>query len=211
MRATNVTVTLAAVGLGCAVGAVDAQSAPPSDTRASPPPNAISGPHQQGAARSPAQPGVIATVSPVEFVRKASEEGMMEIKLADLALDKSMNEDVRRLATQLKQDHGKANSDLMNIAIGMSILPPKELDSDYLAMISDLSNKTGVAFDAAYTGVMVSAHARAVDLFTAGAKGRNAEAAAFAQRTLPTLQAHKQMADTLLLKLQADAAGAVSK
>src|SRR5262245_44713885 len=50
------------------------------------------------------------------FMRKAAESGMAEVKLAKLALDKSRNDEVKRFAQKLIDDHQKANDDLKQIA-----------------------------------------------------------------------------------------------
>jgi putative membrane protein len=44
---------------------------------------------------------------------------------------------------------------------------------------------------------MAKGHTQAVALFQAAAKSSDPDVAAFAQKTLPTLQEHKQLADNL--------------
>ena len=72
---------------------------------------------------------------------------------------------------------------------------PTELDAKHKAMQDKLSKLKGQAFDKAYMTHMVTAHKQAVTLFQQEAKsGKDAETKAFAEKTLPTLQAHLKMA-----------------
>src|SRR4051812_42706324 len=47
--------------------------------------------------------------APAVFVKKAAQDGMTEVQLGQIALDKSQNEDVRNFAQRMVTDHGKAN------------------------------------------------------------------------------------------------------
>jgi putative membrane protein len=75
-------------------------------------------------------------------------------------------------------------------------------------MLSELSSKTGQAFDAAYASHMVVAHKKAVALFKSGSQSADKDVAGFASKTLPTLEHHKGMADELASKRKLAGAGA---
>lgn len=75
-------------------------------------------------------------------------------------------------------------------------------------MITELSGKSGPAFDAAYANHMVVAHKKAVGLFKSGAQSTDRDISAFAAKTLPTLEHHKGMADDLAAKRKMASAGA---
>jgi len=64
-------------------------------------------------------------------------------------------------------------------------------------MVLELSAKSGAEFDAAYAQHMAEGHAKAVELFEAESKATDSDLAAFASKTLPTLNEHKQLADRL--------------
>jgi putative membrane protein len=144
-------------------------------------------------AESPAIDTTI-THSPADLARWAGEVGMIQVILADMAIYKSRNEEVIAFAKQMEKDHGDANSELMRVVVGMNVPPPNELDPEYQAIVNELSSKSGEEFDLNYLRVMVSTHARAVEVFMAASKSHNAQLAAFATKALPTLQEHKQMA-----------------
>jgi putative membrane protein len=147
-------------------------------------------------------------VSAETFIKKASQDGMTEVKLASLAQQKSQSDDVRKFAAQMQTDHGKANSELQSIADSKHVTVPKTLDTEHQAMLTELSGKSGPAFDAAYANHMVSAHKQAVALFKSGAQSSDHEISGFATKTLPTLEHHKGMADDLAVKRKMASAGA---
>jgi putative membrane protein len=147
-------------------------------------------------------------VSAETFIKKASQDGLTEVKVAALAQRKSQSRDVKEFAAQMQADHGKANSQLQAIAASKHVPVAAELDSEHQAMLTELSGKSGQAFDAAYASHMVMAHEKAVALFKAGSESHDADIAGFASKTLPTLEHHQGMADEMLAKRKLAATGA---
>jgi putative membrane protein len=161
---------------------------------------------QQGEAPSAAAPTTDA--SPETFIKKASQDGMTEVKLASIAQQNTQSEDVRKFAEQMQADHGKANSELQSIATTKHVTVPASLDAEHQAMVRELSGKKGADFDAAYASHMVVAHKKAVALFKSAAHSQDKDISSFAAKTLPTLEHHKGMADDLASKRKLAAAGA---
>ncbi len=131
---------------------------------------------------------------------------MTEVALGKVALDKSKDERVRNFAERMVQDHSKANTELADIASRKHLDAPSQLDSEHEAMVQAMSGKSGSAFDAAYAQHMAADHSKALALFRNAAKSDDAALAAFARKTLPTLQEHKQMADSLRAGMRTAAA-----
>jgi putative membrane protein len=140
------------------------------------------------------------------FVDKASQDGITEVKLAHLALSNSKNAEVRKFATQMQQEHGEANAELASIAANKNIRIPTTLDPDHQSMVSEMSSKSGPAFDAAYADHMVMAHKNALELFQAATKSSDNDIAAFAHKMLPTLEQHQMEANRLDSKMKVAAA-----
>jgi putative membrane protein len=147
-------------------------------------------------------------VSPETFIKNASQDGMTEVELASVAQQNTQSEDVRKFAERMQADHGKANSELQSIAASKHVAVPQSLDAEHQAMVTQLSAKRGVAFDAAYASHMVTAHKKAVALFKSAAHSQDKDISGFAAKTLPTLEHHKGMADELASKRKLAAAGA---
>src|SRR3954468_1262487 len=65
-----------------------------------------------------------------EFAMKAAEGGMLEVKLSQLAQQKSQDQSIKRLAQQLEQDHTQANQELMTVAKQKNINLPSDLKGE---------------------------------------------------------------------------------
>jgi len=230
-------IVIAASGLLCAAMAY-AQSPPPT-TGNSAEPSAASSPHQRGstgvdtaeAQTAPGEgPSAASTkhqrdvtgeeggahkgmhgASATTFIEKAAMGGMTEVKLADLALQKSQNQDVRKFATDMKQDHSQANSELESIASSKNVTVPATLDKKHQAILDSLSAKSGAEFDSAYSKYMVKDHRQAVALFKQAQSSKDSDISGFAAKTLPTLEEHQKMANGLESKMRMASAGGSTK
>ncbi len=131
---------------------------------------------------------------PAAFVKMAAQAGMAEIEAGNIALAKSQDPQIRNFAERMVADHGKANSELASLAKAKGIEAPLRLDSDHRAMLDSLQAKSGPDFDAAYSQHMKMDHTKAIALFEGASKSADADFAGFAQKTLPTLKEHKQLA-----------------
>jgi putative membrane protein len=141
--------------------------------------------------------GVKKDTSSAAFVHEAAQSGMTEIELARMALTKSRDENIRKFAQQMIQDHGKAGEELQALAKRKSIPAPAELDTDHVKVKDALAAKSASAFDSAYAQQMTQDHDAAVALFREASKSTDADFAAFARKTLPTLEAHQRLARKL--------------
>ena len=149
-----------------------------------------------------------AGATPATFVKTAAQDGMTEVAVAKLALEKSGNDEVKQFAQKMVHDHEQANAQLTQIAKSKGLTVPTKLDAKHEAMVKSMSARSGAAFDASYAAHMAKAHATAVALFESASKSSDPDLAAFAQKTLPTLEVHKQMADSLHASTQTREASA---
>src|SRR3954470_4033366 len=62
-----------------------------------------------------------------KFAQHAAMAGMAEVKLGQLALEKSTNDDVKKFAQMMVDDHTKANDELKALAQSKSIDLPTDL------------------------------------------------------------------------------------
>src|SRR3954464_16097742 len=83
---------------------------------------------------------------PAVFVSKAAQDGMTEVELGKVALDKSKDPKVREFAQRMVTDHGKANHELESIAKRKGIDVPKKLDTEHQDMVKKLRSQDGEAF-----------------------------------------------------------------
>jgi putative membrane protein len=166
-------------------------------------PGAASTPHQHeaagqtGAMKGGKMASDASGADPAMFVKKAALGGMTEVELAKLAQSKSQDSKIKSFADRMVKDHGKANTELAGLAKAQGIAAPMSLDAEHQGMVKEMSGKSGKEFDASYSKHMVMDHDKTIALFNGATKNSNAELAAFAKKTLPTLHEHKQMADAL--------------
>jgi putative membrane protein len=132
------------------------------------------------------------------FVKNATESGLAEVQLSQLALTKSQNPQVKAFADEMVRDHTAANEALMRLASSKNIPVPTAVSERDKATLEQLAKLYGRDFDRMYLAKMVSDHEKAVSLFQKeAASGSNPELKAWAKSTLPTLQRHLDMAEHL--------------
>jgi len=133
-----------------------------------------------------------------EFVQEAASGGMAEVQAAQLAQQRANSQQVKDFASRMITDHTQANTELQQIAQQESITLPSQPTGKDAAAAKKLSGLNGAAFDKAYSQDQLSDHQQVVALFRKEAgSGQDPALKAFAQKTLPILQQHLQMAQAL--------------
>jgi putative membrane protein len=126
------------------------------------------------------------------FLKKAAKSGMAEVAISEAVMDHLSNAQLKSFAQMMVTDHTAANNELASLAASKGVmLPPQDPD-----LVTDWSKKTDDV-DSTYVKKMVSDHEDAVKLFEKASKSSDPDIAAFAQKTLPTLQHHLEMAQDL--------------
>ena len=134
-----------------------------------------------------------------DFVTRAAQAGMAEVKLSQLAKSRGENPAVRGYADNMIADHEKAQAELEALAGQKKLKVPTDLDATHQTAMKNLSAKSGTDFDTAYMMIMRQDHDKAVSLFKTAAESPalDADLKAFAAKTLPTLEMHDEMARKL--------------
>ena len=134
---------------------------------------------------------------PATFMKKAGQGGMTEVEVAKMAASKTQDPQIRAFAQRMVKDHSAANTELASLAKSKGWQVPTSLDAEHKAVVQKLSAKSGADFDAAYSKQMKADHEKTIALFEGATKSSDAELAAWAKKTLPTLEEHQHMADAL--------------
>jgi len=87
------------------------------------------------------------TADDKDFAVRAAQDGMAEIELGNLAVQKGSSQDVKDFGRKLVQDHGKANADLREIAAKEGITLPSEFAQKHRDLKDRLSKLSGAEFD----------------------------------------------------------------
>jgi len=129
------------------------------------------------------------------FITEAVAGGLFEVEMGKVALQKASNEEVKKFAQRMVDDHSKAVDELMQLAAAKGMSVPKEMKKMHRDTIDKLSKSSGAAFDKGYMDEMVKDHVKDVAAFRKEAKeGKDPEVKAWASKTLPTLEDHLKMA-----------------
>ena len=102
-----------------------------------------------------------------KFIMTAAESDMAEIKLSQLALQKSSNAEVKAFAEKMVADHNKLEADMKPFADKMAVPPVVELKPEHQAKYDMLSGLSGTAFDKEYMKTMDIDHHKALMAFDA--------------------------------------------
>jgi putative membrane protein len=129
------------------------------------------------------------------FADKAAAGGLAEVQLGQLAQQKAASPTVKQFGQRMVTDHSQANQALEQIAKQQNLTLPTQPDSQQQATIQRLQGLSGTAFDSAYTQDMVTDHHQDIADFQKEANsGQDPQLKAFAQKYLPVLQQHLQLA-----------------
>lgn len=161
-------------------------------------PNSVANPDTLPTATATADPSdasAAAAAMPLDaaFMQKAASGGMMEVEAAKQA-QKSADPMVKGVADMILKDHTKANDELKALAAKKDIkLPPGPID-EAKTTLDKLMAVSGKEFDRMYLDEMATAHDKDVAMFDNQSKnGQDADARAFAAKTLPALRIHTDM------------------
>lgn len=131
------------------------------------------------------------------FMEQAAVGGLMEVEAGKLAESQSTNAAVKDFAAMMIKDHSKANQELKGIASKKTFTLPASLPPAEKNHLDEMKKLSGAEFDKHYIGMMVTDHQKTVALFEAGGKNADKEISAFANKTLPVIQAHYKKATEL--------------
>jgi putative membrane protein len=135
------------------------------------------------------------------FATEAAHGGLAEVQLGQLAEQKATSPQIKEFAQRMVKDHTQANQELMQLGKTENLTLPTQLDAKHKSEMDRLSAMSGNAFDTAYMQDMVQDHQKTVADFQKQAQsGSDPALKSFAQKQLPILQQHLQMAQASATK-----------
>lgn len=133
-----------------------------------------------------------------EFAVAAADGGMLEVQLAQLALEKASSPKVKEFAQSMVTDHSKANEELKSLAQTKNITLPSSLSEEKQKDYNDLAEKSGAEFDKAYSDYMVKDHKDDIDKFKKAAENaEDPDIKTWAANKVPVLEHHLSMAESM--------------
>ena len=126
-----------------------------------------------------------------DFLTEVSQSDAAEIQAAELALDRSHNVNVRRLAQMVIDHHKMSQDQLSAYASGASTTLSTQPSSEQSEAYSDLERLDGETFDHAYIKNQIEAHKKAIWRFQQVLQDTNDQQTKnYVWGTLPQLRRH---------------------
>jgi putative membrane protein len=132
------------------------------------------------------------------FIRDAAEGNAAEISMAELALRKSQNPQVRDYAQQLLRDHRQSNRELQQIAEARGISWPVPIKKSDSREMQRAENMSGQDFDRMVMNHWVKDHRTDIKEFDKAARrAEDPQVKQFAITSLPVLRDHLNRAEAI--------------
>ena len=129
------------------------------------------------------------------FVKDASEGGLAEVEIGQMAQEKGQSQAVKDFGARMVADHSKANDELKSIASREGLSVATSVGVKDVGLKLKLKALSGESFDKAYMSAMVDDHQKDVAAFQKETdSGTDPAIRSFAAKTLPTLKKHLAMA-----------------
>ena len=134
-----------------------------------------------------------------EFMQDIAHANLAEIEVGKIALEKSQNQDIKKYAQMLVDDHTKAMKELQKLAQSKGVDLPDETDLKHKAIATALQALSGDTFNEQFIErVGVADHQRTQDLLKkTQQQAKDKELKAYAKKTLKVINQHLAAAKKL--------------
>jgi len=148
------------------------------------------------------------------FIKEAWNSNLFEVKAAQLAQQKVRDQQIKRLAQKLIEDHTQANEELKQIAQGAGVdVSQEQLDRIHQAKLAKMQKCPASAdFDRKYVNGQVAGHTMNVLEFTYQSRNaQNDQVKQYASKCLPKLEEHLKHATDIATQLSGGEARTASE
>ncbi len=120
------------------------------------------------------------------------------MKISGLGAKKTGRADIRAFAEALVADHTRANGELAALAEAKGVELSTVIDPKHADTYQELEKHSGTDFDKEFLATIVSGHKKCVSSFEDASKdAKDSDLKMWAQKMLPTLNAHFEKAKQL--------------
>jgi putative membrane protein len=124
------------------------------------------------------------------FVRTATEDGIADVKLGQLAVQKG-GVNVKTLAQKLVDDHTSINKEMAAVADSLGVMPSKNMSKDDQAEYNKLNGLSGKDFDTEYITFITKAHwQKTHDFYMEASVAADPGLAAEVVKAMQTMRSH---------------------
>ena len=171
----------------------------------------------EGETAAPASPAAPAPAAPAPaadtaagFSARLALSDLYEIESGRLALGRSGDNDVKRFAQMMVDDHARTSNEVRAMLAQQAVQAdvPRTLDSEHRSRMAALQAAAPAAFDQTYVDQQIAAHEATLALIRDYARsGDNQAFRDWANRTAPAIENHLQMARGLKRAPSGETAG----
>jgi putative membrane protein len=149
--------------------------------------------HREGDRREEA--GDIKMNADQHFIKEAAADNQFEIQLSEMVGREAQDPQVKELAEHLARDHREAQQQLQQIAQGMNMQLPTQLEQWQQDKLQAMQQKHGKHLEMHYTFGQVGGHTTDLLNYRYEAEhGENAQVKEYAEKCIPILERHLAMA-----------------
>ena len=136
------------------------------------------------------------------FLTTAAQADMAEMSLAQLALQKSSNDDVKAYAQQMLTDHQKLEDSAKPVVLKAGLTPPTEVNPMQKKDYDKLQKMSGTGFDTAYIRNAVQEHTKVLrDVKSEERTTQNSDMKTLSATAEPIVSDHQKKAHDLAVKM----------
>ena len=134
-----------------------------------------------------------------KILMSIAQANMGEIEAGKMAQSKSSNDEVKKFAQQMIDDHGNAEKEVETLAQSKGVTLPTETDAKHKAMAAKLDKMSGAAFDKAYMAQAGVADHKKVHttLLKDEKKAKDPDVKAMAAKMAPVVEQHLKSAQQM--------------
>jgi predicted outer membrane protein len=137
-----------------------------------------------------------------EFLVEAMQDTLAEIRICEMAIEKSQNHDVQVFAKKMIDEHGRMRRDMEKLAEKKKLNVPQEIRREQKMTVDELGSLAGRDFEQRWIQYNIDVHERDTKVFRHYAGEQNdADIRALAEHGADTLGKHLKMAHDLGKKL----------
>lgn len=132
------------------------------------------------------------------FISQTALANSAEVQAGQLASTTSDTSIVKMFGQQMVTDHTTAQNDLKTLGNNLNVAVPDSVDSMHSSLMDSLKTLTGRAFDSVYIMNQITDHQTTIAKFQDEINsGNKTDVINYANKYLPKLQMHLQMADSV--------------
>lgn len=135
------------------------------------------------------------------FMKLASESGIMEVEFSRVAKQRSSSPEVRRFAETMITDHIRIYNELKKLASEKHLLLPIEMNPIQTNQLEKMKELNSIKFDQKYMLLMVKSHQKALNTYKIGLNNKDLAVNKFAKEKIIHLRDHLDSASSIFNKV----------